>query len=395
LAISTDLDGDIFPDAAIDNVTFLFAQCDQIPMIPIEIEKESNRFIRVTSWNCLQDNIANSSLTNIFQRILKVINPDIIAFQELYDTDEKFVKSTLQTALPGSDWYVLKQAFTDIVLASRYPIESSHQINGNSAFIVNLGGNTQLRSLIINTHLPASQDNDKRLGEIKNIINFVRNAKTNPVQYNLKKDFPVFIVGDMNLVGYSEQLKLLMTGSIDGNIKDIDWDNSEFNEANPRATEIPFCYTWTKSFSSFWPGKLDYIIFSDFSAELKKSFSINTNKMSNQNIQKYNLNSDDSHKATDHLPIVADFEIKNWNDIKEYHSNFLIFNSFSRLLENNSYISYIIEIYNLLGMKILESDIQPYSQVNLQFLPKGVFYITARTENYNSKPIIIRVCNLE
>jgi hypothetical protein len=199
----------------------------------------------------------------------------------------------------------------------------------------------------------------------------------------------------MNLVGYSEQLKLLMTGSIDGNIKDIDWDNSEFNEANPRVTEIPFCYTWTKSFSSFWPGKLDYIIFSDFSAELKKSFSINTNKMSNQNIQKYNLNSDDSHKATDHLPIVADFEIKNWNDIKEYHSNFLIFNSFSRLLENNSYISYIIEIYNLLGMKILESDIQPYSQVNLQFLPKGVFYITARTENYNSKPIIIRVCNLE
>jgi hypothetical protein len=251
-----------------------------------------------------------------------------------------------------------------------------------------------VNALIVNAHLPASQENAKRLAEISKMVNFIRSVKNNSSDIKIEKNSPIFILGDMNLVGLSEQLKLLLTGNTKGTNPDIDWDSTSFAEANPRLTESPFCYTWTKSYSNFWPGKLDYIIYSDYSAILKKAFSINTEKMSQNNIQKYGLNTDDSPKATDHLPIIADFKINDFNSIcLDNNLTDVYYNSNNNSLTNNTIINYQFRIIDILGNTVGDGHLLSGFTESLPGLAKGIYFITLYSINYNSKPIIIRVWN--
>lgn len=390
----TDFSGDYFPDNLSEKVTIAFTQCDQIPIIPIKIEKEESDNLRLLSWNCLQDNLAKSNLTNIFSRLIQTANPDIIAFQELYETDEDFIDNFIKSTFPGEKRYIKKQAFTDIVLVSKFPIISSYQLDGNSAFLVDLKEKYRTEALFINVHFPASQENTKRLSEITKIIEFIRSIKNNSAQIKVNKNTPIFIVGDMNLVGFSEQLNMLLTGNISGMNADLDWDNSELKEANPRLTESPFCYTWTKSTSSFWPGKLDFVIFSDYSAKLIKSFSINTMKMSAENIIKYSLNKDDSPSASDHLPIIADFEIVDFNSITPKETGDFIKenptdNSFTNL--SDFHLSY--RVFDLLGNIVQFGDLLPGDKLFVNQSFSGIYFIQFLFADYNFKPIIKRLCN--
>lgn len=388
LALSTGVNNDIFPDIGIDNVTFLFTQCDQTPLIPIEIEKEKSEFLRLSCWNVLQDNLSNSSLTNIFQRIIKTYQPDIQGFEELYNTSENFVQNFINLSFPGQTWYVKKQQNTDVVLCSRYPILQSLPINGNAAFLVDLKEKYGKKALIIVAHLPASQENTQRLSEIQNIIDFITLVKSGKSSLILEKNSPIFIIGDMNLVGFSEQLKLLLSGITNGT-GTIDWDSTSFLESNPRLTEAPFCYTWTKSYSYYWPGKLDYIIYSDFSASLKKSFTINTSKMSYSNIAKYNLNKDDSQNAADHLPIISDFEILNQNNVpaKENQKDVYFARNTSELLNNTEY-DYNLSLYDILSNRILEQKFVSQSSISLGFIPNGVYFAVIKN---NSEVFLLKI----
>ena len=106
-------------------------------------------------------------------------------------------------------------------------------------------------------------------------------------------------MGDMNFVGDYRQLRTILQGdvvqeSIYGPDEAPDWDGTPIKACIPHLNDSRHIYTWPGTGSSYYPGKLDYIFYSDYSLQLEKSFVYHT---------------DPAPLASDHLPVVADFSI--------------------------------------------------------------------------------------
>ncbi len=306
--LTTNGSGDMIPEKN-ENITLLKTECDQIELPPISPEKSEGNF-RVSSWNVLKDNISTTELSPIFKKIISAINPDIIGFCEVYDTSEEYIAGIMKQAIPSKDWSARKQPYCDVILATHYSILDNHQLNGNAAFLIDMRPDFDTKALVIVAHLPAMQENDKRMAEVVNIINYIKSVKNNTADISLPANSPIFIVGDMNFVGYASQLLMMKNGSLEQTGIYIDWDGTPFADSDARITHKPFSYTWINNNSYYWPGKLDFIFYSDAATSNIKSFSFNSAVLPTDLLTKYNLNADDSYKCTDHLPISADFTMK-------------------------------------------------------------------------------------
>ena len=124
-------------------------------------------------------------------------------------------------------------------------------------------------------------------------------------------DTPIVITGDLNLVGLAQQVDSLLTGDIVdtglfGPDFAPDWDGSALTNLISRQTEKRMGYTWRSPTSSFWPGHLDYIIYSDSVVDVVKDFLLYTPEISPPNLAQYGLLSTDS-LVSDHLLVCADF----------------------------------------------------------------------------------------
>jgi exonuclease III len=379
ISIRTDDQGKFFPN---NDIIFAITQCDQPPLPIIDLTKEDDNYLRVSCWNCLKDNIANASLEGNFIRIFKAINPDIIGLEELYNTEEGFVSSIFAKALPNETYYVKKQLYCDVVLVSKFKILDSKQINGNAAFLVDMQEKYKTNAVVIVAHLPAMQNNDSRMTEVINIVKFIKDLKDKKKWSNFEKYSPIFIIGDMNFVGNNEQLNTMLTGLYQNSGEYNDWDGTSFQEANPRLTEIPLSYTWISN-GYYWPGKLDYIFYSDCVTEKKKSYVLYTPKMTNNAISKFSLNYNDSPLASDHCPITADFIVKRPNSVEnlQNESIMLITNKNQIFIQGLSE-SVNIYIYNLLGNLVMSTNYNPGDYINLDNLNNGVYFI--KIENVNS-----------
>jgi len=129
----------------------------------------------------------------------------------------------------------------------------------------------------------------------------------------LSPNAPVVYGGDLNMVGLDNPIYTLVTGDIANestNGPDFapDWDGSSLTEWPILQSDHPFDYTWTSnSLSSEWiPGKLDYIITSDATADLKGGFVLRTDDMSPGRLSELGLLSGDALAASDHFIVVAD-----------------------------------------------------------------------------------------
>lgn len=388
ILIKAEDNGDYFPDKNKD-ITFMITQCDQPPLPVIDLEKESDNYLRISCWNSLNDNIANSSLEGNFIRIFKAISPDIIGLEELYKTEEPFVTSLFSKAFPNTNYFVKKQPYCDVVLVSKFKILDSKQINGNAAFLVDMQEKYHTNAVVIVAHLPAMQNNDSRMSEVLNIINFIKELKAGKKWSNFEKNSPIFIIGDMNFVGYSEQLNTILTGIYKGQGEYNDWDGTAFQEANPRLTEIPLSFTWISN-GYYWPGKLDYIFYSDYVAEKKKSFVLYTPKMTNNAISKFGLNYDDSPKASDHCPITADFSIKNTNSINFFNNDRIQFTvNNNKLNINGLTVPSNLVICDILGNIVKTLYFIPDNDLYLEDLRQGIYFVKLEKINYLFKFYIL------
>jgi endonuclease/exonuclease/phosphatase family metal-dependent hydrolase len=280
----------------------------------VSISREDNETVRVLSYNVLRDNFHDASLFDVYSRILKAIQPDIIGFSEIYNHSSGQSASVVERILPsppGQTWYH-SGAGPDIHLVSRYPVLRSQAIDGNGAFLLDMGAGKTL--LIIVTHLPCCENDEGRQRESDNIMAFLRNVRFGISPFNVSQGTPIIIMGDKNFVGDSRQLRTLLTGDIADNTRygiDFrpDWDNTDLADAKPATTGLPMTFTWPGTQSSFGPGRLDYIIYSDSELSLKKSFSLWTQGLTDNELSQYNLRRDDVNIASDHLPIVGDFSL--------------------------------------------------------------------------------------
>ena len=88
-----------------------------------------------------------------------------------------------------------------------------------------------------------------------------------------------------------------------------DWDSTPIVELYPRHTHKRMGYTWRNDNSSFNPGKLDYIFYSDATIDSGRNYILNTLSMDQASLNQYSLQEADTEIASDHLPLVFDIKV--------------------------------------------------------------------------------------
>jgi len=282
-------------------VQYVFDDTTSLPSLNhISIGNRGLGDVRILTYNVYTDNLFELSLIPSYTRIFQAVQPQIIGFQEIYNHNALQTKNQVESILPsvsGQQWYSSKVA-PDIIAVSRYPILNSYPIEGqnassfNGAFLIDLHPDFNSQLLFIVAHPPAGSNNWGRQYEIDAIMAFIRDAKASGGVLTLQPDTPIMIVGDMNLVRDAQQLTTVLTGQIIntgqfGPSFNPDWDGSDFTDLFPRHVNLPMFYTWYNETSSYSPGRLDFMIYSDTVIDSVHSFVLFTPAMSTDSLTAY------------------------------------------------------------------------------------------------------------
>lgn len=110
----------------------------------------------------------------------------------------------------------------------------------------------------------------------------------------------VVVAGDLNLVGSVQPLALLASGS--------DLDGSDLAVAHPLDPRGLTDATWSGVLAAraFPPGRLDFLLYSDASLDLGRSFVLDTAELPARWLATYGLEPEDALRASDHFPLVTD-----------------------------------------------------------------------------------------
>ncbi len=301
---------DTLPDSGA--VSYTFSTAPVPPYEEIPLEKKTASDLRILTYNVLADGLFKR--TGYFTRILKALRPDILNFQEIYNhtaTETCDLIEQILPSAPGETWYSARNA--DCITISRSPIIDQWAIDGNLAYLIDLPPTSLIAYiLIINAHLPCCDDDAGRQYEADHIMAFIRDALTPGGDVTLPENTPIMVVGDLNLVGWAQQLKTLLTGDIIDEEKfgpdhPPDWDGSPLADCISYHTATRDAYTWRSDISSFSPGRLDYVIYTDSVMRVVRHFILWTPTMAPEDLAKYGLEADDTSAASDHLPHTADF----------------------------------------------------------------------------------------
>jgi endonuclease/exonuclease/phosphatase family metal-dependent hydrolase len=379
--------GDRLPN---ENGGILFEMTNQTIQLPeVQFDKFEPSHLRVISHNALQDGMFELGRKPSFERLLQATQPDIIGYQEIYSNGATAVKNFVSNALPGFTWYSAQMG-PDVFVVSKFPIVQSRALDGNGAFLIDLGDR---ELLFIVAHLPCCDNESQRQSEADRIMGFVRDAKAGIGSFVIDEGTPIVILGDMNLVGFREQQQTLITGNIDNEVlygPDFlpDWDDSDLEDAIPIATGLPAAVTWVQPFSSFSPGRLDYILYTGSQMNLENTYAIYTEGMKSADLDANALRSFDSFNASDHLLCVADFSFdiqtsashhkKDISNLKLYPnpaSNWIFLDLFS-----NQYQIVDISISNSQGKLVFNNTKEVIRgtnkiQLNVQSIPVGSYFI--------------------
>jgi endonuclease/exonuclease/phosphatase family metal-dependent hydrolase len=318
LLIKDNKGGDIIPDAP-GGIEYTLQDFHFQPE-KILIKKEKDDLIRVMAYNVLRDNIFKDENKEAFSRIIHALEPEIMGFTEIYKHSPHETEKLIRELYKKEDntWYSAG-VDPDIVLISRYPVLKQHKISleeekgGNGAFLLDLNPQYKSQLLVIVAHPPCCAKNKERQMEIDAIMAFLRDAKAGKGPIPLEKNTPFVIMGDMNLVGYNQQLHTFLEGQIinedifGANFKP-DWNGSPLSDLNPRHNESNMHFSWYDTKSTFWPGRLDFIFYSKSVIDVQKGFVLFTPELSTQTLEEYKLQNNDCIESSDHLPVIMDFK---------------------------------------------------------------------------------------
>ncbi len=306
-------EGDQMPE---NDETFIYTfDENDVPFEPINFEKKEEDDLRITAYNVLQSGLEESWRIPSFERILTAIDADIVTFSEAYDMTEDYVLDFMNGVNPDVNWH----AYThdDLAVVSRYPILETWVVYWGRivASLIDLPDDIYPRDILVfSAHLSCCDHDELRQEQVDTFIGFIKDAKKTGGDIELEEGTPFILTGDLNLVGLSQQLETLVNGDIVDNETwgmDIlpDWDDTPLTDQICLQTDRRMAYTWRNDYSSYPPGRLDFMIFSDKTMENQKAFTIQTEVMPSERLAMYNLLFDDTGIASDHFPVVADFKI--------------------------------------------------------------------------------------
>ena len=303
---------DFIPNEEGQILTFTFNDIYHEPVELIEINKEDPELLRVMAYNTLGNGLNDNNRIDRFIRILNTINPQIIGFNETGQTSEQDVYDVLDASL-GGNWHVLKH-YPENITASRFPIVGTWDVHNKiQASLIDLDDEGPYILFIVG-HLSCCGNDNSRQDQADRFIEFILDAKTPGGEITVSENTPIVFLGDMNLVGNSQQYYTI----IEGDIQDADsygeggfpdWDNSELEDVICRQTDKRMAYTWRYDGSEYPPGRLDFIFYTNSVMSTNKSFTLQTEIMSDQRLENYGLLWNDTKEASDHFPVVADFDL--------------------------------------------------------------------------------------
>lgn len=302
--------------------------------------------VRVMSWNVKRNSILppNGVRHESFARIVRAIDPDVIALQEviLPDLVEKLTQ-LMNRHIPledGKSWHV--HTVSDNALISRYPIlwrggeltvpypipqwrlPDFHY--GFASAIVDLPerfGGTDLLAVAMHNKSGADEEH-VRLRQIQSdtTVRWIRDLRSSARKYTVAANTPIVILGDMNAVPNAsmQPFETLLSGDIAdeetfGPDFRIDWDGTDMADARPSHNALDReYYTWRNDDLPFEPSALDRIVFTDSVMSVRRRFVLNTMTMSPDDLAALGLQESDvlyngDPNYYDHLPLVVDFAI--------------------------------------------------------------------------------------
>jgi len=321
--------GDQAPNAS-QTLTYTFDATAVAPPAPIALARQNAADVRIVTWNVLslENNGGgwNAGVTPSADRVFSALDPDIVCFQELYDNTAAATAALMETFLPsgaGEAWYARKNF--DVIIVSRFPVLGTWNLDGpasdtNLAVLLDTQTALGRTTLVISAHMFCCTNDAGRQAEADRIISFLADAKNPGGSITVPAGTAFLITGDLNLVGFSQQLRTLLNGDIVDNgtygpDTAPDWDATALADVISSQTEKRFAYTWRSDTSTFGPGRLDFLIYNDSVLEAGNHFILYTPEMSAAQRTMYGLQAQDVTTVSDHLPHVGDFRDALTSDV--------------------------------------------------------------------------------
>ncbi|MEN8194542.1 MAG: T9SS type A sorting domain-containing protein [Bacteroidota bacterium] len=365
---------------------------DDTPVMPLtltDLDKEQPNYIRIVAYNTLVNGLKDPYRVDNFENIIKVLNPDIIGFSECGNTNTVYVKSLLDNWIPlgtSGGWYINADDTGDLITASRWQMQTWQSLYRQLPTLINLPASYQTDLLFTNAHLRCCGANYERQQQVDSYVAFMLDAHTSGGEISLPADTPFVYAGDLNLVGYAQQLETLITGDIQntaafGQGAPYDWDNTDVTDQICRQSDKRMAYTWRHDSSSYAPGRLDFMIYSDAVMVAEKSFTLQTEIMSTARLQSYGLNQYDTRDASDHFPVVTDFSINaaiSTSEI-EYASTKVYPNPTKGkiTIQFDETETSKIQIYDSFGVLVFSEDyFSDRIDISLDFLSSGIYFMS-------------------
>ena len=311
----TGQNADQIPDEN-GGISFSIGEDYIMPPTPISFDKRDETDIRLVTHNVWNSSLLDPNYEVYFQRIYQALDPDIVALQEMYENTNQ-LHSLFNDWFPDEQWYVSSQ-FRDNIIISKYPVlEEDYFTSSERTMVAMLNTEDDLGSnlMIFNAHLACCNNDESRQYDADEFVSNWRDWRENDNgPFTLTEGTPFVYVGDFNLVGYRQQLTTFTEGDIEdentfGDDYNLDWDNTSIADLFSRHSHIRMGYTWRWDNSSFSPGKLDYVLYTDSVLDTSKHFVFNTLTMDSASLAEYGLEAMDSYNSSDHSPRVLDIKI--------------------------------------------------------------------------------------
>jgi endonuclease/exonuclease/phosphatase family metal-dependent hydrolase len=374
---------------------------------PIPLERFDQDDLRVLAFNAWDDKLFVAEYTDQYRRILNALDPDIIAFQEIWDHDARQTSTRIEELLPGGErdqWHAVKLDRGNVTV-SRFPILDAWHIlswSRMTATLIDTRERYGTNLLLVNVHFRCcAEGENNRWLEIEALRNFIDDAREPGGDVHLEAGTPIILAGDFNLVGSSGQLTAIET-----TIRDR--DGNAMQRVRARQTEKRMHYTWRNDMSSFSPGKLDYIFYSGSVLTLRNHYTLQVEEMSEGQRTAYGLQFGDTRTASDHLPHVADFTVHQPVGVRDTSiiEKYTLEQNYPNPFNPETSISYsipektavTITLFDSIGRTVatIVEDIQSAGRYTVRFdasdLAGGVYFYTLKTGTYRTgrKMLVVR-----
>lgn len=313
------------------------------------IDRVSPAHLRIMSYNILWNSLfkeENELNAARFARVIRAMNPDILALQEIglpsfkrqEDPNARDWNATDVAALmtelipPPKDarWYAHQGS--DNVIVSKYPLKLTRTDTdppGDRRQAIALVDLPDLLFpsvdvYVFNNHYKCCGDTEndpQRQKQSDAIMAWIRDARTPGGHIDLPISTAFVVLGDLNIVGGMQPVLTLLSGDVIdeatyGPDFNPDWDDSGLVDAHPTHNDEVGGpdFTWRNDNDEWPPGRLDFVIYADSLLKAGRKFVLNTTTMSEEDLAATGLQAldvvvDTEGREFDHLPVVVDLRM--------------------------------------------------------------------------------------